>query len=238
MLTLIAYPPQFGEISASPFCVKALYVLNASGLPWQREDTNDPRKMPHAKLPVLRTPSGMVSGSDAIVAHVAQHGTDIDAALTPQQRAVSHALTRMIEEHLYFLLALDRWERDEVWPLTRDAYFHEIPALVRPLISGGIRRTMLKGMHAQGLGRMSWAERLVRADHDLAAIAGQLNGQPFLFGDTATGADAAIGPVLSAIMATPVQTDLVRRVQDNPDLQDYAARVHTAFGEGAPRATG
>ncbi len=54
MLKLMTYKPAFGEPSASPFCTKAICLLNMSGLDWKPEYTSDPRKAPMAKLPVLR----------------------------------------------------------------------------------------------------------------------------------------------------------------------------------------
>lgn len=54
MITLITYAPAFGQVAASPFCVKAIWLLNMSGQKWQREDSMDPRRMPKQKLPVIR----------------------------------------------------------------------------------------------------------------------------------------------------------------------------------------
>ncbi|MEP4195452.1 MAG: glutathione S-transferase family protein [Aliishimia sp.] len=231
MLTLITFPPKFGEPAASPFCVKAIYMLNGSKLPWDREDTNDPRKMPRAKLPVLRTDTNLIHGSDNICLYLTKHGHDLDRSLSTSDRAISQAMIRMTEEHLYFLLALDRWERDEIWPIVRDAYFHEIPSLIRPIVTGGLRRTMLKGMHMQGLGRLTWSERMERANQDFTALANQLGDKPYLFGDKPSNADAAIAPFLSGIMATPGKTDLSLRVREDIKLSSYSARVSRALGE-------
>ncbi|PCJ07211.1 MAG: hypothetical protein COB16_12095 [Rhodobacteraceae bacterium] len=66
MLTLLTYPRHGDVFSFSPFCVKAALLLTYSGQDWQREDLKDPRRMPHRKLPVLRTPSGLVPDSSEI----------------------------------------------------------------------------------------------------------------------------------------------------------------------------
>ncbi len=234
MLTLITFPPQFGQAAASPFCVKAIYLLNGSGLPWKREDLNDPRKMPNGKLPVLRSPERLIAGSDNIADYLAKHGTDLDANLDAQARATSHALTRMAEEHLYFLQALDRWERPEVWPIVRDAYFHEIPKLLRGVITGQLRKTMLKGMQSQGLGRLGWPERMARAEKDLSAISVQLGDKPFLFGETPTRADASIAPFVEGLAKSPGTTELSERVSKDTELMAWCARVDSAFGTEPP----
>lgn len=234
MLTLLTFPPHFGQIAASPFCVKAIYFLNGSGLAWTREDLNDPRKMPHAKLPVLRSPDGLISGSDRISEYLAQKGTDLDAGMSDEDRAASHGLIRMAEEHLYFLQALDRWERLDVWPIVRDAYFHEIPALLRGVITGRLRKKLLAGMNSQGLGRLSWPERMVRAEQDLQAIAWQLGNKAFLFGDAPTRADACIAPFVSGLANTPAATELSVRVSGDAKLMDWNDRVHAALASRTP----
>lgn len=234
MLTLLTFPPHFGQAAASPFCVKAIYLLNGSGLPWQRQDLNDPRKMPHAKLPVLRSPNGLIAGSDNIGDYLAKAGTDLDANLDAQQRALAHALTRMAEEHLYFLQVLDRWERPEIWPIVRDAYFHEIPKLLRGVITGQLRKTLLTGMKAQGLGRLGWPERMARAEADLSALSVQLGDKPFLFGDTPTRADASIAPFVEGLARSPGTTELSERVSGDARLMGWCHRVEATLGTAAP----
>lgn len=229
MLTLITYPETFGSPAASPFCVKAMYLLNAAGVAWQREDTNDPRKMPRAKLPVLRTPDGLVHDSDNIRAWLEQHGHEFDQGLSDLDRATSRAFIRMAEEHMYFHIVLDRWGRDDVWPAIRDQYFHEIPPVLRGFITRGLRKTLIKGMDAQGLGRMPEAERMERLEKDLSAISARLWDGPFLFGDTATAADASVAPILDNMRKTPVETPLSKRIGDDQQLCDYMDRVHATM---------
>ncbi|MFK7877580.1 MAG: glutathione S-transferase family protein [Paracoccaceae bacterium] len=230
MLTLITFPANFGQLSLSPFCVKAIYFLNRSGQAWQREDCNDPRKTPHQKLPVLRTPDGLVHDSDRIRAYLETQGAVFDGGLSVQDLAIARAFQRLAEDHLYFLLVLDRWGRDEVWPTIRDTYFAEIPKLLRGPITGMLRRNLLKGLDAQGLGRLSWVERKEHAEQDLGAISAQLGTSDFLLGQTVTSADLCVAPVLAAIASSPIPTDLSCRVAQDVQLCNYIARVHSAAG--------
>ncbi len=225
MITLLTYPAMFGEFSASPFCTKAAYLLALSGQEWQREDTLDPRKMRYGKLPVIRVPEGLIADSDAIRAHLEVQGASFDDGLSVMDKATARAFIRMAEEHLYFNLVLDRWQDDAVWPMVRDAYFVEIPKPLRGLITRKLRRNLLAGMHAQGLGRFSAEDRLARVDLDLQAIATRLWQGKYLFGDTPSAADCSVAAMLGAMRATPVKTHLSERVSTDALLCEYADRM-------------
>lgn len=229
MLTLLSYPAAFGLFSGSPFCVKAAYLLQLSGQPWQRADLLDPRKMPHSKLPVLRTDQRLIPDSDGIRAWLEAKGADFDPGLTDLQKGQARALVRMAEDHLYFQLVMDRWSNNQVWPILRETFFNEIPRLIRGPISGSIRKSVLKGLATQGVSRFSEAERLERVEQDLQAITAFLWQSPFLLGNAPTSADLSVAPVLDAMRATPVKTALQQRIASDPQICDYLDRVDQAI---------
>ncbi|WP_298853579.1 glutathione S-transferase family protein [uncultured Ruegeria sp.] len=229
MLTLLTYPSAFGLFSASPFCVKSALMLQHSGQTWQRSDMLDPRKMPHQKLPVLRTPEHLVPDSDLIRDWLEQQGANFDQGLTDVEKAQSRALVRMAEEHLYFHIVLDRWGNDDVWPILRETFFTEIPALIRKPASNAIRKSVLKGITSQGIGRFSLPERLDRIERDLEAISAYLWQSPFLLGERLTSADMSIGPMLAAMRATPADTPLTRRIKQDNLLNSYVDRMEKAI---------
>ncbi|NNE52912.1 MAG: glutathione S-transferase family protein [Sulfitobacter sp.] len=230
MITLITYNPAFGQPAGSPFCVKAMWLLNLSGQPWQREDTADPRKMPKGKLPVIRVGNRLIADSDNIRAYLEEQGTDFDHGLSKMDRATSRAFIRMAEEHLYFHIVLDRWGDDRVWPTVRDTYFALIPKPLRGLVTNRLRRSVIAGANFQGLGRLSPAERLERVEPDLAAITTRLWQGKFLFGDRPTAADASVAAMLAAMRATPGDTLLRQRISDDEMLTAYIDRAEATMG--------
>ncbi|MEL6452663.1 MAG: glutathione S-transferase family protein [Pseudomonadota bacterium] len=230
MLTLVTYPPAFGEPSASPFCVKAIYTLNLAGQPWQRQDTNDPRSWPKGKLPALWIDDTIIGDSDNIRHWLEENGAELDQGLSDLDRATARAFIRMAEEHMYFHIVLDRWGDNAVWPIVRDTYFAAVPKWLRGFVTSTLRRALLKGMNAQGLGRLTAGERLDRIEPDLKAISDRLWQGPFLFGARPTSADASVAAMLGAMAATPGGTALSRRVKDDLVLSDYVARVAKALG--------
>lgn len=232
MIELITYKAGFGQLSFSPFCVKAIWLLQASGLPWQRKDSGDPRKMPYAKLPAIRVDDRMIADSHNIQSYLETQGADFWGGVT--DRATGHALIRMAEEHMYFHLVMDRWGNETVWPILRDSYFAQIPGLIRKPVTNGIRKGLLKGLNAQGIARFSEAERLARIIPDLAAISQRLSGQNYLMGDQISLPDYSVAAIIGGMLATPKPTLLTRKVAEYSDVVDYAARV---VAKMAPQAT-
>lgn len=225
MITLLTYPAGFGAPAASPFCVKAIWLLDMSGQSWTRQDIADPRSMPKQKLPAIRDENTLIEDSDNIRAYLEQRGADFDAGLSDMEKATSRAFIRMAEEHMYFHIVMDRWGDDDVWPLIREEYFQMIPKVLRGFVTNKLRKTCLKGMHAQGLGRLTPAERLARIEPDLQAITVRLWHGAFLFGDQPTAADASVAAMLQNMRATPGKTLLKTRIAEDEILCRYIDRM-------------
>lgn len=231
MITLITFAPAFGEPAASPFCTKAIWLLNMSGQPWQREDIADPRKMPKQKLPAIRVDGRIIPDSENIRQYLEAQGADFDAGLSEMDKSTSRAFIRMAEEHMYFHIVLDRWGDDTVWPIIRDTYFDTIPRLLRGLVANKLRKATLKGMDRQGLGRFTPVERLERLEPDLQAISTRLWHGPYLFGDRPTAADASVAAMLANMRATPGKTLLKTRIVGDDILCRYIDRCHDSMGK-------
>ena len=231
MLTLLTYPRHSDVFSYSPFCVKAALLLTYAGLDWKRQDLKDPRKMPHRKLPVLRTPAGLIPDSNEIRKYLEAKGTEFDPGLSSTDRAYAQVLIRLAEDSLYFHVVHDRWANEAVWPSVRDAYFAEIPSLIRRPVTHSIRQTVCTGLAFQGTGRFTERERKDRLEQDLQAVTTLLKDGAFLLGPHITSADFSVASMLQAMRSTMVETSLVRRISDDPVLSGYVDRV---FHEAVP----
>lgn len=230
MLKLQAYAPVFGEPSGSPFCVKAMCLLQMSGQEWAITKTDDPRKAPKGKLPVLETGANLVADSDDIRDYLeATFDVDFDKGLSPRERALSRAIIRMVEEHMYFALSCDRWANDDNWEHVKKAYFSKIPPILNGFITGSIRKQVLNANKGQGMGRHSTKEQFARVKKDIDALETLLADQLFLFGDFPTAADASTVSMLSAIAASPTQTELSDCVKQNASLSAYIQRGRDAI---------
>lgn len=230
MHTLITYPAGYGAFSYSPFCIKAAWLLNKAGVTWSRQDENDPRKYPNGKLPALKADGQLVPDSDGIRQYLEAQGADFWDDTSPRDKAIGHAMIRMAEEHMYFYCVIDRWMNNDVWPHIRDAYFKEIPRVIRGVVTGKLRGDLQKSLTQRGLMRLSEMDRAALFEADLQAIAAMLDGRDFLLGDTATLPDFSVAAMLMAIHTGPIETVQTRRISEDPVLKAYIDRMEATYG--------
>src|SRR3954466_1037542 len=97
-------PPVWGLPNGSPFCMKLEAWLRMSGLPYEAKSITSAPKSKSGKIPFIEREDGTLLADSTTITETLtrEHGIDLDAALTPRQRAESVLLQRTFEEHLYF----------------------------------------------------------------------------------------------------------------------------------------
>ncbi|MFK7855321.1 MAG: glutathione S-transferase family protein [Granulosicoccus sp.] len=229
-LQLLTFGPAFGEPDASPFCVKAICLLNMAGVEWDLIPDSDSRKAPIGKLPVLIDGKRTIHDSDNIRYYLEKHyAADFDSGLSMTQKALSRALIRMIEEHLYFCQVYDRWVDDTCWAHVRDRFFSGLPPVMRTIVPKLVRRNVLSALHGQGVGRLAYDDMFARAALDIAAIETLLDDDQYLFGAEPTAADVSVGCTLASMSANPERTRLSARVLDSKRLMSYITDLKSAI---------
>ncbi len=224
MLHLLTYRPGFDEPSLSPFCVKAMILLDLAGQDWRPEWTDMPPKQSYGKLPALRTPDGLIPDSAFILDWLQAQGVDLFPGMDSAARAKAHAVTRMVEENLRCGLVHDRWARDDGWRHLKPVVFGTLPAPLKPVVPAIVRRGVVGMLKKQGMGRYSEDHRLRSLGADLAALDDLLGDAPFFFGAQPTALDAAVLPVLSMLDRLPCDTGLRRLVRGHTRLMAYVQR--------------
>ena len=229
-LQLQTFGPAFNQPDASPFCVKAICLLNMANVEWTLLPGSDSRKAPVGKLPVLLDGSSVIHDSDNIRFHLEKHySADFDIGLSDIQKAQSRAIIRMTEEHLYFCQVYDRWVDDACWVHVRDRFFGSLPPVVRSIIPKLVRRDVIAALKGQGIGRLSYDEMYARAHLDISAIEALLANQRFLFGEAPTAADVSVGCTLASMSANLERTKLSARVLDSERLSQYIDDVRVSI---------
>src|SRR5262245_1257266 len=169
-IKLFQFPRMFGIPNLSPFCCKLETWLRIAGVPYEVVDTPDPRKGPKGKLPFIEDTGVRIADTSLIIDHLVRtRGVDPDAGLDASQRGITLLAQRTLEEHYAFVLAYTHRVRDEGLQHTR-ARVDSVPALVRPLVGGLVRRQIKKILWSQGLLRHAHEDIIESALRDWRAV--------------------------------------------------------------------
>ena len=226
MIRLHQFPTGWGLPNLSPFCMKVETWLRLAGLPYEVVVDRLPFKAPLGKLPVVRDGERVIPDSHTILEELGRaHRVDLDAGLTPAERATALAFTRLCSEHLYWALLHSRWADESGWNAVKPVFFGFLPAPVRPLIAALARRGTLQQLQGHGLGRHPAEEIYRRGAQDIAAIADALGDKPYFFGDRPTTIDATLYAFLANCWEVPMATPLKTAVGEHPNLIAYCRRM-------------
>jgi glutathione S-transferase len=213
----------------SPFCSKVETYLRMAGLPYRVVSAVPPRA-PLGKLPYLTDDGRTVADSRLIVDYLKEHhGADLDRHLSASERAVSHALQRMIEEHLHWVMMWSRWIQPHNWQANKDAIFGRFPPLVRDVIAWQARRQIRKEIWGQGLGRHSESEVFHLGRQDLLALSDFLGEKPFFLGDEPTTLDAIAFGLITNVIWCPVESPLKQDALGHRNLVAFCERVRDRY---------
>jgi glutathione S-transferase len=225
LIKLFQFPRMFGVPNISPFCCKLETWLRMTGIPYEVVDTPDPRKGPKAKVPFIVDGNQRLGDSTLIIEHLKKtRRVDPDAWLDERQRATALLVQRAVEEHYAFIILYTHFIRHEGWRHTR-AFFDSIPALVRPLVIGMLRRNMRSALYLQGTLRHSDEDIMAFAIADWRAILSFMSSGPYFFGERPSGIDAALFGALATTLMTHVQSPVRDFLRTQPKCVAYAERT-------------
>lgn len=229
MITLYQFAPAFGLPNPSPFCFKVENYLRMTEVPYETRLGN-PRSAPKSKLPFIKDGNVVVSDSAHIVQHLVKtRGDKLDAHLTPRDRAVGHAVRRMLEEGTYFGVVYGRWVDDAGFSASRGELFGAMPALARALVPPLARSMVKKQVHAQGTGRHAPEDIYAMVADDVGALAEILGDSPYFLGSAPTSVDATAYAFLALLLWTPKPPGLTGVVEKHANLEAYCKRMKARY---------
>jgi len=229
MLKLNVFGPYFGLPDGSPFCIKALMLMKMSGLPFEAVKMSF-NKAPKGKAPYLDDNGKIIADSHFLMRHLEQaHGIDFSGGYGAEKLAQGLAVSRMLEEHLYFLTMNVRWLEDDNFWKGPYQFFAELPAPIRPLAARIIRGKIRKTQHLQGLGRHSAEERLQLAIGDIDAVEALLGKNAYFLGNTVSGVDASVAGFLWAAASNHFRSPIADHIRSRPLLMAYLTRIRDRY---------
>ncbi len=230
-ITLVTLGSAFGLRNVSPFCLKLEMLLTALDIPFDVEEETDPRKAPKGKLPFLKVDGQLLPDSELITQYLDERTQGkVYAGLSAADQAKGTALTRLAEDHLYWIMVASRWLDDAWWPNVVEGFFHIAPKPIRGIAAGMARRAVRQTYNGHGLGRHSLDEQADFARRDFAAIEGAISEDGFLTGSGPNIYDFTVAGLLAGIYDQQPPTWITAVAQEYPKLKDYAERVQDNVG--------
>lgn len=237
---IVGMRPVWGLQSPSPFCLKLETWLRMAGIPYDPISLEKPPRSKTGKVPYLLLNDGAtLADSNLIIRTLAsERGIDLQGRQTPEEQARTHAILRLVEESLYFAAVWERWMLPEYWPITRDGYFGTLPAPLRSVFAGLVRRKLKAALHGQGTLRYEPDEIAARGAADVRALSALLGQQAYFGGEQPGVADAAVYGALANLLGFPARTGLKSAVEACTNLVAFCRRIEAAYWSDPSSASG
>jgi glutathione S-transferase len=193
----------------------------------------DFRLAPKGKIPYIEDEGVLIGDSAFIIEHlVATRGQDPDAWLSRQERAVSLAFQRMLEDNLYWVMIQMRYREEPAWSVYREVLAEvqdTAPPEARPGIAKYICDTVMAQMQGHGMGRHTAAEIARIGMADLTAISDQLGDKPYFMGDRPSTVDASVYAHVASVIEPPLDSPIREHGRSLTNLVDYCARMRARY---------
>ena len=224
MITLHGFGTAFGLPDPSPFVIKTELHLRMAGLEY-RKMRADPRKGPRGKIPWMDDAGVIVPDSTLIRKHIeTTHGFDFDTSLSPEQKGVAWSVEKMMEDHLYWLIVIERWLDPANFEKGPRVFFDKVPALLRPIVLAMVGRQVRRTLHGHGIGRYTSDELGMLGREAATAIARVLGDKPWMMGQEPCGLDATALAFIASAACPHFNGPLRASFDAQPNLGAYVQR--------------
>lgn len=231
MIKLYTFPVAFGLRNVSPFCLRVEMALAHLGMEFETVLESDPGKSPKGKLPFIVDDGVTIADSELIFQHLDRKSEGaLYGHLLPGEYGQGMAYTRLVDDHLYWLMVASRWLDDTWFPNVKKGFFSAFPLGLRTAISMLARRQMRQTFNLHGLGKHSFEEQQGFARRDLAALQDALDGKTYLLGERLTVFDFSVVSLLSGLIDNQPATWISTIAEEYPGLRTYAEQIQAQVG--------
>jgi glutathione S-transferase len=231
MIELYTFPEAFGLRNVSPFCLRVEMALKHLDLPFEITLEHNPGKGPKGKLPFIIDDGQTIADSEIIYQHLdSKSDGGLFGAIDAVDRGRGYAFTRLVDDHLYWMMVASRWLDDAWFDNVRKGFFEAFPPVLRSVIGTIARGQVRKTYKLQGLGRHTLDEQKDFARRDLQALVDGLNGGRYIVGDRMTVFDFTVASLLAGLIDNQPATWISELARDYPALVDYAEGIQAEVG--------
>ncbi|KYO40046.1 failed axon connections homolog isoform X1 [Alligator mississippiensis] len=221
--------PNNGVPSLSPFCLKMETYLRMADLPYQ--NYFDGKLSPQGKMPWIEYNHKKVSGSEFIIDFLEEKlGVNLNKNLGPHERAVSRAVTKMVEEHFYWTLVYCQWVDNLHETQKMLSFTGPFSDLLKWILCHLTKGIVKREMYGHGIGRFSEEEIYKLMEKDMRSLAGLLGDKKYIMGPKLSTVDATVFGHLAQAMWTLPGTRPERLIKGELiNLAMYCERIRRKF---------
>ncbi|KAJ5089206.1 hypothetical protein N7532_007890 [Penicillium argentinense] len=234
--------PEKGCYTWSPFVNKLEARLRFDNIAY-KVDTGSPLKAPRGKVPYITLERDVKTeslGDSALITKSfieAGSLTDLNARLSPVEKAQDLALKALLEDKLYFYQGHERWVQN--YYTMRSKILASVPWPVQVVLGNIIYNKNVRNLQGQGTGTLSAEEIAAARDEvweSINAVVSAAHAQareegPFWVwgGDKPTEADAVVFGFVVAALVCAAAPDSKEIVKGYPAIVEYARRIHDKY---------
>lgn len=225
MITLFRFGPAWDTFGCiSQFVLKIETYLRMADIEFETRSLGIAfaETAPKGKLPYIEHNGAQIADSSFIIDYLKEHfGDSLDVALSGNQRATGHTIKRMVEEHIWWVMARERWWAPE------NPYW-DTPGMLKELDQASYeeaRDDSRRKSIEHGVGAFTEKEIDQRGREDLDALATILGENSYFLGDQPTSVDATTYAFLWQIMNAPYTSQLKIAAHEHSNLVTYIQKI-------------
>jgi Glutathione S-transferase N-terminal domain/Glutathione S-transferase, C-terminal domain len=220
----------FGLPDPSPFCVKLEYALLSQKIEYEVIAVKNPQKSPKGKLPYIIHDGKAIADSEFALQYLEKtFKFDLNESLSKEERAISVAFAKFLEDHLYFALLYDRWVSPSGWKLMKKKIFGKLPLPLRLVAEHQTKKYMKQLVYMQGIGRHKPEEIHHLGIQGVDALSDFLGNKLYFMGDKPTRLDGIAYGSVASLVKVPVPSPVRDHLLGKKNLIDYCDRMEQSF---------
>ncbi|XP_064364882.1 failed axon connections homolog isoform X3 [Dromaius novaehollandiae] len=195
------------------------------------ENYFDGKLSPQGKMPWIEYNHKKVSGTEFIIDFLEEKlGVNLNKNLGPHERAVSRAVTKMVEEHFYWTLAYCQWVENLHETRKMISVCGPFSDLLKWILCHLTKGIVKREMYGHGIGRFSEEEIYTLMEKDMRSLAGLLGDKKYIMGPKLSTVDATVFGHLAQAMWTLPGTRPERLIKGELiNLAMYCERIRRKF---------
>lgn len=229
MIIVHGFGAGLGLPDPSSFVTKVHLLLKMANISFKPTSSGFD-KAPKGKVPYINDNGTLVGDSTLIRFYLEEkYKIDFNKDLNDEQRSITWAFEKMLDEQFYFIMVHERWLVPENFEVIKATFFSTLPPIIRTLVPWIVLKKMRKTLRFQGTGLHIRDEMLRLGAHSIKALADFLGNKPYFGGETLCALDASAYAFISGILCRAFNTPLRDEAEKYKNLVNYCERIRVQF---------